>query len=224
MNTRQLFLILTGSTIVVGSIALLLQPYIKIIRHLAVVRERGSDEIEVHLPNASYYVDARKIARLEKAINRYYASIGVVARQQEKNAVEVASWHFYKLFERLAPQSSKEAPSVYHEGKEAVRRACIDSTGAESFFGRAKATAELLKAIKQFDEAILRLGDVVVAKATIKGKNRLVVETISPDTARVLEENPDILLYPKLYFGTFHRNPTRRSRNQKLLADSHIWY
>lgn len=184
---------------------LIRNPKVRIlVEHLRKVAMRGNDEVEIHLPNANPVSDARKISRLENAIKNYYASVGARPHPQENSGVEIASWHFREFFERMKPTLRREAGGLYREGKEAIRRVHIDMVGAESFSKRASATAELLSAISQFDEAVMRLGDVVIAKAVINGKTRLITETISPEMAREFEKNPAIIRNPTLYFKAFH--------------------
>jgi hypothetical protein len=49
--------------------------------------------------------------------------------------------------------------------------------------------------------AIVRLGDVVVAKAVAEGSQELVIETVSPEIARALEKRPELLTDPEAFIA-----------------------
>ena len=112
--------------------------------------------------------------------------------------IAVANWKGW--FRRSKPILQEEGADLYSELKEALRRQQIDAAGADAFDKRARAASDLLKALEGTPNAIVRLGDVVIAKATINGESRLVIETLSPRIARELEQNPHVSSDPVAFF------------------------
>ena len=173
---------------------------------------KNSILVEIHLPNAREVEDAAKIQRLKRAVHCYFDK-GSIVKNKEKEAEEYfASWHFVDWFRSKIPVIQSEGKEVYDELRETARRASIDKLGAENMLKRAKATKELLDSIKGFDEVIMRLGDVIVAKAEINGKSRTVVVTISPALSRELEATPALLKDPILFLE--HNNDLNSGDNK----------
>ena len=104
-------------------------------------------------------------------------------------------------FRTSKPVLRKEGFEVYGEIKEALRRQQIDGAGADAFDKRARAASDLLKALGETPNAMIRLGDVVIAKATINGQARVLIETVSPQLARELEQNPRLMSNPMAFFA-----------------------
>jgi hypothetical protein len=111
----------------------------------------------------------------------------------------VVAWK--EWFRRSTPTLQKEGAEIYGDLKEALRRQQIDGAGADAFDKRARAASEFLKALENTPNAIVRLGDVVIVKATVNGQARLVIETLSPRMARELEQNPLMSSDPVAFFA-----------------------
>lgn len=120
----------------------------------------------------------------------------------------MATWK--EWFISSKPTLQKEGAEVYSELKEALRRQQIDGAGADAFDKRARAASDLLKALENTPNAIVRLGDVVLAKATVNGQARLVIETLSPRLARELEQNPLVSSDPVAFFALIDSGTDRK--------------
>jgi hypothetical protein len=76
--------------------------------------------------------------------------------------------------------------------------AATEKPGIESTKQMAEATANLLKAVENFDNIALRVGKLIVVKLTDEnGKSQVFVETISLSLQHQLEANPRILRNPQ---------------------------
>ena len=155
--------------------------------------------VEVYLPDADPRKDILRIERIQRALGDL---LGAVGYEPEPESITVVhgSWRFKEWFRNNKPQVKREASEVYDGIKEALTRQQIDLVGADAFQKRATAAAELLKALDGFD-AVVRLGDVVIAKAMVNGHPRAVVQTISPALARELERNPTLIQDPGAFFA-----------------------
>lgn len=148
--------------------------------------------VEIHLPKANLPRDRDKIDRLRDTAAELLGSFGFVPDPRRSISEVFASWHWREWFRAKSPAATREGKKIYDEVKETARREYIDKAGAEAFGTRAKAASELLKSLEGIDQAIVRLGDTIIAKAKIDGANRLVIETLSPQMSRKLERSPMI--------------------------------
>jgi hypothetical protein len=111
----------------------------------------------------------------------------------------VASWKHW--FRKNSPAIKDESAEIYSDVKEALRRQQIDGAGANNFDLRARGAAVVLQAIASTPNAMVRLGDVIIAKAKINGQDRLMIETLSPRLARELDQRPSIAADAVAFFA-----------------------
>lgn len=91
------------------------------------------------------------------------------------------------------------------------RRADVDKTAAETISG-------LIDAIKDTEEAVLRVGSIIV----VKNNGRVWAEKIDELTARQLELDPMILQRPEQVTQFFEENHRRRARTLHPVQESEI--
>lgn len=185
-------------------------PMRALINNLLNLRKQNDIYVEIYLPNANKKTDAKKIQRLKKALYHYLDSADIIKNEEKESSEIFGSWAFIEWFKSKIPSIGNESKEVYQELREAARRASIDKQGSQNMLNRAKATKELLDSIKDIDEAIIRLGDVVLAKAVVNGKPRIIVVTLSSKLARDLDANPQLLKDPLLFIE--HTRPERKPR------------
>jgi hypothetical protein len=119
----------------------------------------------------------------------------------------VADWK--QWFRNSRPLLEREGAELYGEVKEALRRQQIDGAGADAFDKRARAASDLLRALENTPNALIRLGDVVIAKATVNGQSRLLIETLSPQLAREMEKNSLVRSDPVAFFAFIDKEVSR---------------
>ena len=162
--------------------------------------------VEVFLPDSKPNEEKEQLLEIQSAITNFLEQFEFVPDPNVKPTETIGSWKWLNWF-KPTPKMKQEAGEVYDEMKEALRRKHIDVEGATAFEKRANATAAMLKSLEPYENAIVRLGDVIVAKSNIDGKQCLVVETVSPKLARDLEQHPGILNDPKRFIEFVESQP-----------------
>ena len=110
------------------------------------------------------------------------------------------SWFTELAYRTKRALNKTRIAKLFASMKTAIINAVHERADTEALQKRAEATKTLLEAMGPFDEAALRLGDVLIVKVKILGKTRLHVETISRELRRKLDKNPILLTKPhKLY-------------------------
>ena len=155
-------------------------------------RQKNRLRVEIHLPNAVYANDIAAIRALRNATRNFLNRYGVVPDKSREGLELHSSWHWGRWFKILGRRTADETKEIYEDLKEGLRRQQIDAHCADAYQKRAESTATLIKSLQPFDNAILRIGDVVIAKATVEGRARIAVHTLSPKQARHLDENAEL--------------------------------
>ena len=90
----------------------------------------------------------------------------------------------------------EESRDLINQGKESVYSR-LGHVGVESTNQMAEATSQLLTSLENIDNAVIRLGKLVVIKLTDeKGKSRIIAETVSLKLQNKMESNPKFLRDP----------------------------
>lgn len=150
----------------------------------------------VYLPDAHPPTEFDELERIQDALGFFLESFGFAPEPERDPTVVFSSWSWRQLFRSLSPIAKEEGHEIFVGIKEALRRASIDKLGAEAFDLRAKSASDLIQALEPYENAIVRLGDVILAKAIIDGQQRIVIETVSAHLSRQLESNPILLKDP----------------------------
>jgi len=137
--------------------------------------------------------------------------------EQERVLVTVSGSFFETLkFWSKDERTRKEVAKIYDEGKEALRKAYLDIPGAEATDKLAEASSKIIKALEPFESGAIRLGELLVVKITHQGKSYLRIETISPEIARELARNPQLLRKPEEVYAFIEQH------NQPILDKTGI--
>jgi len=152
--------------------------------------------LEIHIPDADPDNEWEILERIRQATGVFLSELGYMP-DPKTSLTFSSSWHWREWFRRKSPEIRDESRGVYREIKESLRRANVDQPGAAAFEKRAVAASQLLGSLECYDEAVVRLGDVIMVKLLEDGKSRLVIETISPEVARDLEKNYHLLENPQ---------------------------
>ena len=86
---------------------------------------------------------------------------------------------------------------------EALKRQQIDTPGAANLEKRAAAASQLITSLASVENGVIRIGDLMVLKITKNGKPDLIVETLSPEITRELDQSPLLLNDPAAVFKFF---------------------
>ena len=159
-------------------------------------------DVEVSISVVDRDIDPTSEEELENAIDRYMAAIG--HQRSEVLSVERGSLFKtvrYRISKFLTPEIQdklqEDGKNLYNKGV-ANLDARLEQPAVESTKQIVEATADLLKAVENFDNIALRLGKLVVVKVTDEGgKSQTFVETISLELQNKLESDPQILRNPQ---------------------------
>lgn len=175
-------------------------------------------KVSIFIPQADEIDDADAIEGIRKAICNTFDEFGFEPSLDDPSAEEFGSWWATFWFRSKQAITGDEAQDVFRELRETIRRKNLDTAGADVFSTRAEAIDRLLAHMERFDEVAMRLGDVLMAKAVIDGKVRILVETISAEMARELEKQPMLMRNPQALFeiGKHVANPRTASLNKEV--------
>jgi hypothetical protein len=99
--------------------------------------------------------------------------------------------------------SEEDATKLARAGKEVIDKTklgfelkYLDVPEAEYAAKFAAATSELIRSLRHEQQAVLRIGSLLVVKTTADGSSKILVETVSTDVRRILDANPGLLNSP----------------------------
>jgi cold-inducible RNA-binding protein len=159
-------------------------------------RSHRSIRVELFIGDAGIEDDEARISELRTSILETLDAIGFELDPVSEAEEEFGSWWARFLFRSKMALTSDEMIDIYTETREAIRRKAIDDVGADIFSKRATAVEKLLARLDQFDEVAFRLGDVLIVKANMAGKVRVIVETMSHQLQRTLDDDPMLMRDP----------------------------
>ena len=148
-------------------------------------------EFSIYLGGDASEADAEK---LQEAFTEFSKSINVSQIQE----LEKIYGSIYKRFKAFFHKntSSEELDDLYSDGKKALREQYLNKPRSETAKNLADAAAALIAAVDGHDNAILRMGELIVVKQTVNGITNVAIETISPELASELEKDPKLLRDP----------------------------
>lgn len=106
------------------------------------------------------------------------------------------SWSWSGIFKRVADQP--QLREVAAEFDQYVEARYLQRELAANTSEQVKAFAELFAAVEAVPNAVVLVGNLVVAKYTpANGASKLYAQSLSPQQMRVIEQNPGILASPE---------------------------
>ncbi|CAL2077346.1 protein of unknown function [Tenacibaculum sp. 190524A02b] len=152
--------------------------------------DENNNNIQV---NVAIYDEEIPLVNQEEIVN----SIGDLMKAmgfkyKEKNEPVFGSFFQDLFFEFVKPIASKLSPllfervrKIFNKDKESLR----DSKNIDIV----KAYSMVVKSLESIDNAVIRIGELILIKKTINGKSVLISETISKSIANDLDSNPELL-------------------------------
>ena len=159
-----------------------------------------SADVQVYIPGdgVSYLIG-------EKLVNACGEFMEAMGFEIEALESPVYSSFWQRIAFKLVKKSTrKELGDLYNSGKEALELKYSNLVSAESTSLLANASSSILQSLNDVDEAVVRLGAIIVLKVKINGEIKVIIETLSPRIMRHLDQNPKLLKAPNLlyeYFG-----------------------
>ena len=111
-----------------------------------------------------------------------------------KETIETSNSPFFQLvkFWSKHPGTVDEVDRLYEAGQKALQNVFANLQDETSASRLQTVSTRLIAAIAPFENALLRLGELLVLKLTMHRQSHLCVETISPDLAHELTMNPSL--------------------------------
>lgn len=156
----------------------------------------GKSEVFISLPQEE--IDLFTIENITNACGEFMEALGFELEVKEEPI-------YGSFFQRLKFVFRKRTTEVelndaYEKGKLALEAKFLNLPTAEASEKIVNSTSNLITAIKDVDECVLRLGAIMLVKIQKDGKAIIVAETVSPKLISVLDENPNILKNPNLVY------------------------
>jgi hypothetical protein len=156
------------------------------------IRTKAEAEVFIGLPQEQ--IDLFAIENIQNACGEFMEAMGF---EMEAKDEPVFGSFFQRLkFVLTSEKTAKEVNDIYQKGKHALEAQQLDLPRAEASEKLANAAAKAIESIQLMDEAVLRLGALLVVKVQKEGKPVILVETISPQMSATLDVNPVILNSP----------------------------
>lgn len=157
----------------------------------------GRPEAEVFIGLPEKQIDIFTIERIQNATGDFMEAMGFELETQDE---PVFGSFFQRLKYLLKGEVQKEAGEIYSKGKAALEAQFIDLPSAEATDKLASASAALITSLNGVSDAAIRCGSILLVKVTKDGIPKIVIETVSPELASLLNKNPALLQNPTIVF------------------------
>ncbi len=188
--------------------------------HIEVRRNSGEVELRIYIRDAEPDFEFQQIERIQYAVGAFLEEFGFEAVPEHDPMTVYGSWDWRAWFRRNSPEIQQELSDTYAEMKESLRLQHVDVHAANVFSTRATAARDLIDSLEPYDEAVIRFGDVLLAKATINGKSRILVENVTPSLGRQLAANPVLTRDPHALFHFFSHQAVEHQPNEAIESHS----
>jgi uncharacterized protein YjbI with pentapeptide repeats len=149
-------------------------------------------EVEIALPQES--INQTDLEQLQMAI----ANLMEVFEFKLKWKLEPiqGSWWQTLIFWSKDKTTQTVVNRLLQTLKEVFVARSIGIPSAEEAVKLVDAVDRVIKCLEPFESGVIRIGNLLVIKGALRGKNSLRVETIAPSLARKLAENPQLIKTP----------------------------
>ncbi len=175
---------------------------------------RSSLPVEVYLPDA-VPADADALEQIQQTIGSFLRGFEFTIDPEKKSTTTFSSWRWNAWFKSMNPHLPHERNKRCQEMREA-----FEKDKAEFLGTRANEAAQVLEALEGYSSAIARLGDVVIVKAIVNGDLTVLIDTLSAEAARKLDENLQVLADP-LAFLEFVKHQACGSSDSLAGVETH---
>ena len=157
-------------------------------------KKQITETVEINITDKE--INDSDLKDLEKAINNLMLTVGYELK--EEGITERGSIFKKLIFQSIKYILSDEKEKAFKKLKYSLLNA-IEKDDLESNSNKQnQAINQTLKALEKFDNAVIRIGEILVIKTTdSNGKSSLLVESISPELAAELASNPEFLRDPQ---------------------------
>ncbi len=153
-------------------------------------------EVFIGIPQEE--INLFKREELTNACGEFMEAMGFELETKEE---PVFGSFFQKLWFKLnKPATKAEIEEVYNKGKLALEATYLNKPTADATETIANAATKLIEALKNIDQGVLRLGAILVVKVKKDNETIILAETVSPELASTLDDNPKLLRNPNAIY------------------------
>ncbi len=154
-------------------------------------------DVEIYLADANLPVET--LQPVEDAVTDFLRAMGAPTSTGIETQYGSIRRRIIAFFSRQTTQD--EIQDAYHKGKQALHNALLEKPRSEIIDKMAGAASQLLGSLNGVENAMIRVGELLVVKRTADGVASIAIETISAHLAHALEERPALLRHPDELFA-----------------------
>ncbi|HEY4313349.1 MAG TPA: hypothetical protein VGN12_28120 [Pirellulales bacterium] len=189
-------------------------------QEILVDRRSGEVELHIYIADAQPDFEFQQIERIQYAAGAFLEEFGFEAVPEHDPMTVFGSWDWRMWFQQKKPQIEQELGDAYAEMKESLRLQHVDTHAANVFSTRATAAHDLIGSLEPYEEVVVRFGDVLLVKATVNGKSRLIVENVTPALSRQLAANPLLTRDPHAFFTLLSNQSAEHQADPQIIAQN----
>lgn len=143
-------------------------------------------------------LDLFEIEAVQNATGNLMEALGF---ELENKAEPVYGSFFQRIkFFLKQDKTQQEVDKAYEKAKLALEAKYLGTPTADATSKIAIASAELIKSLEGQDEAVIRLGVILLVKTVRDGKSLIMAETVTPELKNLLDSNPNLLKNPSVIY------------------------
>ncbi|MDO7849013.1 hypothetical protein Q5H92_21795 [Hymenobacter sp. M29] len=184
-----------GDVVVSGDILKAFESSALISTNILMGNPRIETNVFIGLPQE--HLELFDIERIQNAVGDFMEAMGFELETKDE---PVFGSFFQDLKYFFKGRGKAAAAEALQKGKLALETQHITLPAAEATGKLAESAAALISSLNGVDEAVLRLGSLLVVKVSRNGLPAIMAETVSPELAQLLDKNPGLLKTPAVLF------------------------
>lgn len=153
-------------------------------------------DVSINLADDNIY--EFQIEKILEAVNEFMEAIGCELEAEEE---KVYGSFFQNLKYRFKlVKTENEVKNLYDQGKRALKDNHINLSVAKATAELTNAASVLIKSLEGQDQAVIRLGALLLVKVVKNGEPIVIIETVSPEIMAELNANSSLLRNPETLY------------------------
>jgi nucleotide-binding universal stress UspA family protein len=164
-------------------------PVICIKTNLSVIKNKAKVLVNIWIQGNYFIQDDINLLRTQ--VDEFMNELGFELEGEK----EPVYGSFSQILSYLSkkPKTKDDLKDIFQKGNEAFNANDLTQPISTSTLNLAKSAASILGIIENFDNAAIKLGQIIVIKQNKEGRNSLFVQTIPDSIAQQLDANPDLI-------------------------------
>ena len=163
-------------------------------------KKKQNESVYIALPQKT--IDFQTIERIQNACGDIMEVLGYELEQKEEPVL--GSFYQRIKFFLSSDKTKAELNEGYVKTKTALEIKYLNLPNAEATEKLANASANLILALQNVDDATLRMGSLLAVKQTKDGKSNVIIETLSPELVLLFDSNPQLLNNPSTIYSMLY--------------------